>query len=178
MSSMNSPGIERASAPPIIIFKFWSVFSLNDGQLSALVPVVAYWVLSLTFHLFETLGWFSTYRLHADPDETKKNLAKPGKVLKGVLLQQFLQVSLALIAAGYEGDIPIVEGKFGTTAFFQKLLAGTPFARPYIVMMLHSLYLVLRQLLAFTIIDTYQFLVHYWEHSNKWLYRKIIPFQL
>jgi sphinganine C4-monooxygenase len=175
MSSMNSSSIEQASAPPIITFKFPSVFSLNDGQLSALVPVVAYWALSLMFHLFDTLGWFSIYRLYTDADETKRNLAKPGKVLKGVLFQQFLQVSLALIAAGYEGDTPIVEGKFGTTAFFQRLLTGTPFVHPYIVLMLHSLYLVLRQLLAFMIIDTYQFFVHFWEHSNKWLYRKLIP---
>ena len=169
---MNSSDSKQASAPLNMAFKFSSIFPLNDGQLAALVPVVAYWALSLTFHLFDTLGWFSTYRLYADASESKKNLAKPGKVLKGVLLQQFLQISLALIAAEYEGDPPIVKGKFGSTAFLEVLLAGTPFAHPYFILMLRLEYLVFRQLLAFLIIDTYQFFVHYWEHSNKWLYRK------
>jgi sphinganine C4-monooxygenase len=174
---MNSPDSNQVSAQLIMAFEFSSTFCLNDGQLAALVPVMAYWALSLTFHLFDTLGWFSTYRLYADAAETK-NLAKPGKVLKGVLLQQFLQVSLALIAAEYEGDPPIVEGIFGSTACLEVLLAGTPYAQPYFALMLRFVYLVFRQLLAFLIIDTYQFFVHYWEHSNKWLYSKLISLPL
>ena len=67
---------------------------LPDEILAALMPVVVYWVYA---GMYTALGSsFDNYRLHSKQDEDEKNLVSRGAVVKGVLLQQFLQVAVAL----------------------------------------------------------------------------------
>ena len=62
---------------------------LSDEVLSTFVPIVVYWVFSGIYGL---LGYMENCRLHPKSEEDEKNIASKGQVLKGVLLQQLVQV--------------------------------------------------------------------------------------
>lgn len=62
---------------------------LSDDVLSTFVPIVVYWVFSGIYGL---LGYMEGSRLHTKIEEDEKNIASKRQVLKGVLLQQLVQV--------------------------------------------------------------------------------------
>lgn len=62
---------------------------VSDEVLSTFVPIVVYWVFS---GIYEVLTYcMEGSRLHPKSEE-EKNIASRGQVLKGVLLQQLIQV--------------------------------------------------------------------------------------
>ncbi|ONK79130.1 uncharacterized protein A4U43_C01F3240 [Asparagus officinalis] len=69
-------------------------FMRSDEFLAMIVPIVIYWVYS---GFYEILGNLDKYRLHSRRDEETKNLVSKREVVKGVLLQQAIQATIALI---------------------------------------------------------------------------------
>lgn len=67
---------------------------LSDELLGTFMPVVVYWLYSGVYMLFDGL---ENYRLHSKMDEDIKNLVSKGAVVKGVLLQQAVQVVVAIL---------------------------------------------------------------------------------
>ncbi|KAK0748750.1 fatty acid hydroxylase superfamily-domain-containing protein [Apiosordaria backusii] len=63
--------------------------------LSIILPHVAYWVVSLVFHLIDTYDLFPQYRLHTPEEITQRNLASRWEVARDVVLEQILQVATA-----------------------------------------------------------------------------------
>lgn len=79
-------------------------FSLsNDELLATFTPVLVYWIYSGIFML---LGDLNNYRLHSKAEEESKNLVSKTTVLKGVLLQQSIHVSLSLLFYTVIDDSP------------------------------------------------------------------------
>jgi len=68
-------------------------FGVPDDLLVAIVPSVVYWVYSGVYAL---LGDMNEYRLHTKEDENTKNILSKGTVVKGVLIQQALQIGVSL----------------------------------------------------------------------------------
>lgn len=73
---------------------------VSDEVLGTFLPIVVYWVYS---GLYLMLGNMDNYRLHSRKDEDEKNLVSKKEVVKGVLLQQFVQaiVATVLFAVSY-----------------------------------------------------------------------------
>ncbi|RWV77549.1 hypothetical protein GW17_00061600 [Ensete ventricosum] len=69
-------------------------FLPSDEILAAVVPVVVYWVYS---GVYVMLGSVDRYRLHSRKDEDVKNLVSKRDVVIGVLLQQLVQVAVAVL---------------------------------------------------------------------------------
>ena len=69
-------------------------FIISDEILGTFVPIVVYWLFSGLYMLF---GTQEKYRLHTKQDEDEKNLVSKANVIKGVLLQQAVQASVAMI---------------------------------------------------------------------------------
>ena len=69
---------------------------LSDFHLSLVLPVLAYWLMSLTFHLISTYDLFSKYRLHTPEEFKTRNRVTVGEVLRSILLQQAIQTALGL----------------------------------------------------------------------------------
>ncbi|KAJ4144592.1 hypothetical protein LMH87_003471 [Akanthomyces muscarius] len=65
---------------------------LPDFWLSLVAPIVVYWVMSLLFHLVDTLDLFPQYRLHTPEEITRRNHASRYEVARDVILQQIIQV--------------------------------------------------------------------------------------
>lgn len=64
---------------------------ISDEVLSTYVPVVVYWVFSGIYRL---LGYIDGSRLHPKNAENEENVASKIQVLRGVLLQQVVQIAV------------------------------------------------------------------------------------
>jgi len=71
--------------------------TVSDEVLGTFAPIVVYWLYSGMYHILITIPRFSKYRLHSVEDEKRKNLVTVPQVLLGVLLQQVIQVVVALL---------------------------------------------------------------------------------
>ncbi|KAK0507607.1 hypothetical protein JMJ35_010130 [Cladonia borealis] len=69
---------------------------LSDFHLSLVLPVLAYWLMSLIFHLISTYNLFSKYRLHTPQEFKTRNRVTVGEVLRSIILQQTIQTALGL----------------------------------------------------------------------------------
>ncbi|KAE8667635.1 Sphinganine C(4)-monooxygenase 1 [Hibiscus syriacus] len=123
-------------------------FAVSDELLGTVVPIVVYWIYS---GIYMCLGSFENYRLHSKRDEEEKNLVSKRTVVKGVLLQQFLQAAVAIllftVTGSHAGASPQQPSSF--------IILGRQFVTAMLVM------------------DTWQYFLHRYFHENKFLYQHL-----
>ncbi|URD98586.1 Fatty acid hydroxylase superfamily [Musa troglodytarum] len=125
-------------------------FLPSDEILAAVVPVVVYWAYS---GVYVMLGSVDRYRLHSRKDEDVKNLVSKRDVVIGVLLQQLVQVAVAVLTFKMSGDVHSAGGANGGSTSWLVL------ARQFVVGMF--------------VLDTWQYFWHRFIHRNRFLYRHI-----
>ena len=76
-----------------------------DQYLSLALLAVAYWAVSLFFHLFDVYDLFPQYRLHTPAEVLKRNRASRWDVFRDVIIQQTVQTFFGLILTVIE-DAP------------------------------------------------------------------------
>lgn len=64
---------------------------IPDIWLQLISPIAAYWIVSLFFHVLDTLDLCAQYRLHTPAEVLKRNHVSRYEVLRDVLLQQVIQ---------------------------------------------------------------------------------------
>ncbi|KAI4123420.1 MAG: hypothetical protein LQ338_005273 [Usnochroma carphineum] len=69
---------------------------VSDFHLSLVLPVAAYWLMSLVFWHIDKKGYFSEYRLHTPEEFKQRNRVTVAEVLRSVLIQQAVQTALGL----------------------------------------------------------------------------------
>lgn len=69
---------------------------LSDFHLSLLLPVVAYWLMSLIFHIITTKNYFAHHRIHTPAEFKHRNRVSAAEVLRSVIVQQLIQTALGL----------------------------------------------------------------------------------
>ncbi|KAH7688778.1 sphinganine C4-monooxygenase protein [Dioscorea alata] len=120
---------------------------ISDEVLSTYVPVVVYWVFSGIYGL---LGYIEGCRLHPKNAENEENVASKIQVLRGVLLQQVVQiavVSLMMKVVGDNNGAPPPQPSFLVSAF--------------------------QFLIAMAVLDVWQYFGHRYMHVNKFLFKHI-----
>lgn len=122
-------------------------FGVSDDILSVFVPISMYWLYSGLYWSLDRLGVSDKYRLHPKEDEDTKNLASKGAVLKSVLLQQAGQVAVQLAIIHFDN---------GPTPKQPSLPVAA-----------------LQFIVAMVVMDTYQYFVHRYMHTNKFLYKHV-----
>ncbi|KAI0887203.1 fatty acid hydroxylase superfamily-domain-containing protein [Annulohypoxylon maeteangense] len=70
---------------------------LPDFYLSIIAPTLAYWVISIFFHVIDTLDLFPQYRLHTPAEIAQRNKASRYEVLRDVLFQQVIQAVMSFV---------------------------------------------------------------------------------
>lgn len=70
---------------------FWEEYA-SDEAMGTFAPIVVYWLYA---GLYELLPPLDGYRLHTRKEEKVKNSVPLASVIKGVLLQQFFQATVA-----------------------------------------------------------------------------------
>jgi sphinganine C4-monooxygenase len=64
---------------------------IDDAYLSLALPVVAYWAMSMIFHLVDEFDLFPQYRLHTPAEVLKRNHVSRWDVFRDVVIQQAIQ---------------------------------------------------------------------------------------
>jgi sphinganine C4-monooxygenase len=70
---------------------FWEGY-VSDETMGTFAPIVLYWIYGGMYQLLPPMDRF---RLHTRKEEAQKNLVSLPSVVKGVLLQQFFQATVA-----------------------------------------------------------------------------------
>lgn len=73
---------------------------IPDNILALILPIVAYWALSMVYHFIDVNDYFPQYRLHTPAEVLKRNRVTRWEVVRDVLLQQVVQ-TLAGMAVSY-----------------------------------------------------------------------------
>ncbi|KAJ4711338.1 sphinganine C4-monooxygenase 1-like [Melia azedarach] len=125
-------------------------FAVSDDLLGTFVPILVYWLYSGLYVLLGSFDRLENYRLHSRKDEDEKNLVSKATVVKGVLVQQFLQAIVAILLFSVTGN---------DTGVANQQSSIIVLARQFVVAML--------------VMDTWQYFIHRYMHQNKFLYRHI-----
>ncbi|KIJ20767.1 hypothetical protein PAXINDRAFT_106468 [Paxillus involutus ATCC 200175] len=161
--------------------------SVPDNILALVAPIVAYWVMSLFFHYLDGSGWswLDKYRIHESKEVISRNRATRSEVIWAVVIQHTIQTLLGyywlsepphisasrcimeMEAAG-KGLVQLVRWAVGPKA-------GEYFLELWGAEITHWLYwwgIPAAQLLfSLFLVDTWQYFLHRWMHSNKFLYK-------
>lgn len=73
------------------------VSPIPDKILILLLPIAAYWGLSMFFHWIDTNDYLPQYRLHTPAELSKRNRASRWEVLRDVLIYQVLQTGMGIL---------------------------------------------------------------------------------
>ena len=94
--------------PPLPLYQLTPLPSLlppiPDKLLTLLLPIVAYWGLSMFFHWIDTNDYFPQYRLHTPAEVTKRNKVSRWEVVRDVVIQQVVQTAVGWVLGMTEPD--------------------------------------------------------------------------
>ncbi|KAK9592070.1 Sphingolipid C4-hydroxylase sur2 [Aspergillus fumigatus] len=80
---------------------------IPDNILALILPIVAYWGLSMVYHVIDVYDLFPQYRLHTPAEVLKRNKVSRWDVVRDVILQQVIQ-TLAGMVVGYFDDVEYI----------------------------------------------------------------------
>lgn len=168
--NFSSPELFRSSPPPAFeLHERSRLVSIMDDKYLALFSTVAiYWVVSCFFHLIDVYDLLPQYRIHTPSEVSSRNKVTVYEVLRDVLLQQLVQTIVGIALTYF--DPPDYTGMetYDIWVLAQKL----PFLPLPLVSLLYSYgFSTMRILLAFFILDTWQYFLHRAMHTSRYLYR-------
>jgi sphinganine C4-monooxygenase len=104
--------------------------NLSDSLLALLAPILAYWLTSLIFYLFDISGWawLDRYRIHDSAEVATRNRATPSQVFRAVLLQQLFQTALGYI---WLSDSPERVDHVAATRNIARVLSSSSYFAPF-----------------------------------------------
>ena len=100
--------IDGFELPPLPQYQLTPLPSLvppiPDKLLTLLLPIAAYWILSMFFHWIDTKDYFSQYRLHTPAEVLKRNHVSRWEVVRDVIIQQIIQTAVGTLLGMTEPD--------------------------------------------------------------------------
>ena len=94
---------------------------VSDVVLQLVAPVVAYWVVSLFFHILDTYDLFPQYRLHTPAEISKRNHVSRYEVFRDVVFQQVLQTVFGLAMAYFDPPEMVGREQYNIAVWAQRL---------------------------------------------------------
>ena len=162
---------------------------IADYHLAYILPIVIYWAIGLTFHLFDTYGWFSKYKTHTPAEFLRRNHATLYNVLKYAIIQQIAQCIFGYVLSG--GPEFVHSHEYYISEWIQTLrvtqstwmaFTSAQMTTAWELALAETLYWALvpavRLFVALFLSDTWQYFTHRLLHQNRWLYSKIRPFTI
>lgn len=95
---MNLTNTTTTSPPPDLFLKPLPplISGVPDSIVLVILPIAAYWALSLFFHFLDVHDLLSSYRLHTPEEVLKRNHVTRREVVKDVIVQQVIQTIVGL----------------------------------------------------------------------------------
>ncbi|KAI9818611.1 MAG: hypothetical protein M1832_004384 [Thelocarpon impressellum] len=98
------PSYTLSPLPPLVA-------PIPDKLLILLLPIAAYWIVSLFFHFIDARDYLPQYRLHTPVEVLKRNRVSRADVVRDVVLQQLIQTVIgALLGFSEPEDLVGKEG--------------------------------------------------------------------
>ena len=94
---------------------------ISDKLLTLILPVVAYWTLSMLFHWIDMNDYFSHYRLHTPAEVLKRNHVSRWEVVRDVIIQQVLQIGMGTVLNMTEPDEFIGKKEYDVAVWAQRI---------------------------------------------------------
>lgn len=95
---MNLTNTTTTPSPPASFLKPLPplISGVPDSIVLVILPIAAYWALSLFFHFLDVHDLLSSYRLHTPEEVLKRNHVTRREVVKDVIVQQVIQTIVGL----------------------------------------------------------------------------------
>lgn len=77
---------------------------IPDNILALILPIVAYWGLSMFYHFIDVNDYFPQYRLHTPAELLKRNKVTRWEVVRDVVLQQVVQTLAGVVLSMVDGE--------------------------------------------------------------------------
>jgi sphinganine C4-monooxygenase len=94
-------GTYLSDLPPLPSYTLESIPHLvpfiSDFYLSLVLPIAAYWIVSLFFHYIDVYDIWPQYRLHTPAEILKRNHVSRYEVARDVIIQQIIQTIVGII---------------------------------------------------------------------------------
>ncbi len=94
--------------PPLPVYNLTHLppllWPIPDKLLTLLLPIAAYWGLSMFFHWIDTKDYFPQYRLHTPTEVAKRNKVSRWEVIRDVVIQQIIQTAVGWLLGMTEPD--------------------------------------------------------------------------
>lgn len=94
---------------------------IPDPVLQLVTPIIAYWVVSLFFHVLDTYDLCSQYRLHTPAEVLKRNHVTRYEVVRDVVIQQAIQTAFGLLIASFDPAETIGKEEYDVALWAQRL---------------------------------------------------------
>lgn len=73
-----------------------------DSVVALVLPIIAYWGMSMIYHFMDVYGYFQQYRLHTPAELLKRNRVTRREVVRDVILQQVIQTLAGMFVAYFD----------------------------------------------------------------------------
>ncbi|TID30582.1 hypothetical protein CANINC_000827 [Pichia inconspicua] len=163
--------IEAPIRPHVAYFlKQNLIEGIPDGLLALIAPIVAYWVYSIIFHIIDVYQLLEAYRIHPSEEQLSLNKVTFAVVIRDVIFQHIIQSITGFVM--YKIDPTPVSGYENAQLWDIRHLLPSYIPTTFIYIGYWYIFSLLKCIVAFIIIDTWQFFLHKLMHQNKYLYRK------
>jgi sphinganine C4-monooxygenase len=97
---LNTTTADHLSLPPLPSYNLIPLPSIvpgiSDQLLALLLPIAAYWIVSIGFHILDVYDVLPQYRLHTPAEVLKRNHVSRYEVIRDVVVQQIIQTVFGL----------------------------------------------------------------------------------
>jgi sphinganine C4-monooxygenase len=165
--------LSRTTAPPeyVVVKRPDLIAGIPDGLLALVSPIIAYWTYATFFHVIDVYQLAEKYRIHPSAEEESRNKVTLQEVLRDVILQHVVQT---IVGWGVYKLDPVPTTGFEIYEMWWLRQKYAPaFVSDTVLWWAYTYgFSLIRIVLAFCFIDTWQYTLHRIMHVNKWLYRR------
>lgn len=97
---------------------------IPDKLATLLLPIIAYWGLSMFFHWIDTKDYFPQYRLHTPAEVMKRNKVSRWEVVRDVIIQQMVQTFVGILLGMTEPDDFIGKESYDIAVWARRIRLG------------------------------------------------------
>ncbi|KAL8907254.1 MAG: hypothetical protein Q9171_005941 [Xanthocarpia ochracea] len=94
---------------------------IPDKLLTVILPIAAYWALSMLFHWIDTNDYFPQYRLHTPAEVSSRNKVSRFEVVRDVVIQQIIQTAVGWGLGMTEPDDLVGKEEYNVTVWARRI---------------------------------------------------------
>lgn len=94
---------------------------IPDNILALILPIVAYWALSMIYHFIDVNDYFPQYRLHTPTELLKRNKVTRWEVVRDVVLQQVVQTIAGIGLSYFDGEEMIGKEDYDVASWARRI---------------------------------------------------------